>query len=173
MRRVPLALIVMTAALALPPVLGCRAAPRVRPILLGSVDTGPTSVEGVRRQLQGTWELTALEVLSPAGEQVAARASGRLEYDQYGNLSMQGTISDGPVVEASVLNIRGRVIIDPRQRTLKFEDIEARTADAARIDPKLDASLIRYYEFSDDLLRTAVRGADGTTTAVATWRKIR
>ena len=170
MQRLPFVPIV-TAALALPLVLGCQSAPRVRPVKMGPVDTGPTSVEAVRRQLQGTWDLTALEVTSPAGEKVQAHASGRLQYDQYGNLSMQGSISDGPAIEGTVLNISGRVTIDPDQHTLRFQNIEPR--GAAEIDPKLDASLVRYYEFNGDLLRTSVKSATGAATAIATWKKIR
>ena len=46
---------------------GCAAAPRERPIKGGDVDTGPGSVEAVRRQLEGTWDLVSLAVTPKGG----------------------------------------------------------------------------------------------------------
>ena len=138
----------------------------------GSVDTGPSSMEAERRKLQGAWELTSLQVFSPTGEPRAAEASGRLEYDEYGNLTMRGTVRGGPDIDNSVLNVTGRVVIDPVAHALRFQSITARNADERRVDPQLDASLIRYYEFDGDLLKTTVKGPNGATTATATWKRI-
>jgi hypothetical protein len=162
----------VAAALTLPLLAGCESAPRASPVKMGPVDTGSESVEAARRQLQGTWELTALEILSPAGQRTAVQASARLQYDDYGNLSMKGTITGGPAIDPSVLNLSGRVAIDPVAHTLKFEAITAATADERRIDPALDASRVRYYEFAGDLLKTTVKAADGSPTAIATWKRL-
>jgi hypothetical protein len=164
--------IAMTAALALLAASGCKAAPRTRPVEMGPVDTGPASVEAVRRQLQGTWELTGLELFSPTGERIAAEARGRLQYDEFGNLSMQGTITGGPDIDSSVLNLTGRVVVDPVGHTLQFRSVTAATSDEKRLDPQLDARHVRHYEFAGDLLRITIKAADGATTSTATWKKI-
>ncbi len=162
---------VIVAAFALP-VLGCKADPRVRPVKMGPVDTGASSIEAVRRQLKGTWELTSLDLFSPSGEKTSANASGRLQYDEYGNLSMQGTITGAANVDPSVLNLTGRVAIDPQAKTLHITKVDAASADAKRVDPRLDAANVRYYDINGDVLTMTAKNASGATTATATWKKI-
>jgi hypothetical protein len=167
----------IVAAIGLASFIACAETPtstpvKTRPMKAGDVDTGGSSIEAERRRLQGNWELTALQVFSPAGEPLAAQATGRLAYDEYGNLTMRGTVTGGPNVDNSVLNVNGRVVIDPVTHTLRFQSITARSADERRLDPQLDASLVRYYEFDGDLLKTTVKAASGSTTATATWKRV-
>ncbi len=136
------------------------------------MDTGATSVEAVRRQLQGTWELTQLDLYSSSGEAKPTPATGRLQYDEYGNLSMQGTVNGGQDFDSSVLNLSGRVAIDPTTHTFRFTGVTAKSHDEKRVDPQLDGRNVRYYEFVGDLLKTTVKAANGSTTATATWKKI-
>jgi hypothetical protein len=159
-------------AIVLPLAFGCTAAPRVRPVEAGPVDTGAQSVEAARRQLQGTWELVALELYSSTGAKTAAEASGRLQYDEFGNLTMRGTIAGSSDIDPSVLNVSGRIVIDPATRTFRFQDISAPNADQKRIDPQLAASHVRYYEVAGDRLTITVKSASGAPTATATWRRI-
>jgi hypothetical protein len=150
----------------------CESAPRVRPVKMGDVDTGGASVESVRRQLKGSWELASLEVYSPTGEKMTPQASGRLQYDEYGNLSMKGTIEGTATIDPSVLNLTGQVAIDPTKHSFRFVKVAAASADDRRVDPQLDATHTRYYEFIDNLLKTTVKAVDGRTTATATWKRI-
>lgn len=170
MRRMHVSL--LAAALALPLFTGCTAAPRVRPVKMGDVDTGANSVESVRRQLKGTWELVSLDVVSPSGDKTPAQANGRLTFDEYGNLAMRGTITAGPALDPSALNLTGRVTIDPDLHALRIGGVEAANADGKRIDPKLDATNVRYYAFEGDRLTTTVKNPGGATTATATWKKV-
>jgi hypothetical protein len=138
---------------------------------MGPVDAaGINSMESVRRQLEGTWELVSLVVYT-GGQAQPAQAKGRLTYDKYGNMAIAATITGGAQLEPSALNLSGRVTIDPTKKTLVFGGITADSADQRRVDPKLDASHIRYYEFDNDLLKTTTKDAGGTTTAIITWRK--
>jgi len=155
----------------LPLVQGCKAAPRVRPVKAGDVDTGAQSTEAVRRQFLGTWELASLAVTSPSGEATPVDATGRMQYDEFGNLSMRGTITGNQNLDSSVLNVSGRIVIDPVTHTFRFQAVSAPNADARRIDPQLDAAHVRYYEFVGDLLKTTVKDAKGATTATATWKR--
>lgn len=164
-------------AMALTLAVGCAQGPggapvKTKPMRAGDVDTGPGSLEAERRRLQGTWDLMSLQLFSPAGEPVATQATGRLQYDEFGNLSMRGTITGGPDVDKSILNVTGHIVIDPAAHTLKFVSITAPTNDEKRIDPQLAASLTRYYELTGDVLKTTVKAASGATTAVATWKRV-
>ena len=153
------------------PLSACESAPRVRPVKMGDVDTGATSVEAVRRQLKGTWELVTLELVSD-GRKTPLTASGRLQYDEFGNMSMKGTVTGTQQIDDGLLNITGQVAIDPVAHTIRFRAISADTADERRIDPKLDAAHVRYYEFTPAGLTTSLKDAAGATTAVATWKKV-
>ncbi len=169
MHRTTFRLAVATLALL---ICGCESAPRARAVKMGPVDTGASSVESVRRQLKGTWELTALEIYSPTGEKLTPQASGRLEYDEYGNLAMKGTVEGTAAIDPSVLNLTGQVAIDPTARSFRIVKVASASADDRRVDPQLDASHTRYYEFIDNLLKTTLKAADGRTTATATWKRI-
>jgi hypothetical protein len=160
----------VAAMLIAPCLTGCQAAPRVRPVKMGPVDTGINSVESVRRQLEGTWDLVSLVVYS-GGQPQTAQAQGKLTYDKYGNMAITGTITTGPHLEPSELNLSGRVTIDPDKKTLVFGGITSDNADSRRVDPKLDPSHVRYYEFENDLLKTTTKDASGATTATITWKK--
>jgi len=157
--------------LALPCVAACPAAPRARPVKMGPVDTGANSVEAVRRQLQGSWQLVSLEVYSADGQKHTAQATGTLIYDEYGNLALRATISGGDKIEQADLNLTGRLTIDADNHLFRVGGVAADTPDQRRVDPKLDPSHVRYYEFAADLLKTTTKNASGVTTATITWRR--
>jgi len=165
-----LSLVVVTASLLL--LAACESAPRVRPVRMGDVDTGADSMESVRRRLKGTWNLVSLQLFSASGQPTTADASGRLEYDEYGNMSIQAAVKGAPSgFEPTAININGRVAIDPVGHVLSFMDVTARSTDELRVDPKLDASRRRYYEFAGELLKTTVKSESGSPVSVATWKK--
>jgi hypothetical protein len=170
MRRMPL--LALAAALAVPCLTGCPAAPRARPVEAGPVDTGPGSVEWVRRQLKGTWQLVSLDVYTADGQKHTAQAAGTLTYDEYGNLAIRGKITGGEKIEKANLNLTGRATIDPNTHMLRVGGVKADTPDARRLDPKLDPDHVRYYEFDGELLKTTTKNASGVTTATVTWKKV-
>lgn len=160
------------AVLALPFSTGCAGAPRVRPVKMGPAESGLGTIENERRRLKGTWQLMSLEVVPASGEPLAVQAQGVLTYDDYGNLTMKGTVTASAEVDGSALNITGRAVIDPDAHTIRILDVKAPNADAARLDPAFDAKHMRHYEFvGDDLLKTTVKDASGKTTATATWKR--
>jgi hypothetical protein len=163
MRLVAVAVVIGLVALA-----ACQAAPRARPVKMGPTDT---SVESERRKLQGSWDLVSLDVVSPSGEKHAVPATGRMQYDDYGNLAVRGTIQGTDTVDPALLNLTARVTIDPDTHSFKVMSVQSGTADQRRVGPALDANLRRYYEFDGDLLKTTVKDAQGITTAVLTWKR--
>jgi hypothetical protein len=139
---------------------------------MGDVDTGATSVEAVRRQLQGTWDLVTLEVKSPSGALVAVPAKGQLKYDEYGNLTLDGSVTD-PNVDSGVIRMSGRAVIDPTKHMLRLTGMTGTTTSAEQaLDSNIDPAKVRYYEFAGELLKTTAKDANGATTATATWKRI-
>jgi hypothetical protein len=154
---------------------GCwssSSAPRVRPVKGADVDTTATSVESVRRQLQGTWDLVTLEVKAANGALVPVPAKGQLIYDEYGNLKIDGSVSD-PSIDSGVIRMSGRAVIDPTKHMLRLMSMTGTTTSAEQaLDSTIDPAKVRYYEFVGDTLKTTVKDASGATTAAATWKRI-
>ena len=164
--------LLLLALLALPCVAGCPAGPRGRPVKMGPTDTGIGSVESERRRLKGTWQLASLQMLSQAGEMLVVQAQGVLTYDDYGNLTMKGTVTGSTDIDPAALNISGRATIDPDRHTIRILDVTSATPDDRRVDPSIDPKHVRHYEFvNNDELKTTVVNADGKTTASATWKR--
>jgi hypothetical protein len=164
--------LLLLAVVALPCVSACPAAPRARPVKMGPTDTGSGSVESERRRLKGTWQLGSLQMLSQTGEMLIVPAQGVLTYDDYGNLTIRGTITGSTDIDPSVLNLSGRAAIDPDRHTIRILDVTAATPDDKRVDPSIDPKHVRHYEFvNDNELKTTVVNADGKTTASATWKR--
>jgi hypothetical protein len=165
-------LVILLAVVSLPFWAGCAAAPRARPVKMGPAEAGLGTIEDERHRLKGTWQLVSLQVMPASGEPLPVEAQGVLTYDDYGNLTMKGTVTASAQVDPSALNITGRAVIDPDAHTIRILDVKAPDADAARVDPAYDATKVRHYEFvGDDLLKTTVKDASGRTTATATWKR--
>src|SRR6478672_10386082 len=128
--RNPLTPLTCALLLTLPVVTGCQAAPRARPVKMGPVDTGAGSLESVRRQLQGSWDLVSLEVMAAGGTPVKVAATGHLKYDEFGNLSIDGRVTEASTggIDPNVLNMSGRAVIDPDKHMLRFQAVNATTA---------------------------------------------
>jgi len=162
----------LVAAIALPCIAACESAPRVRAVKMGDVTTGGDTIEAVRRQLKGTWELVTLNLVAPTGTKTPVDARGQLQYDEFGNMSMRGTITGSDHIDPSALNLTGQLTIDPVAHSWRIRGVEAGSVDDRLIDPKLDFAHTRYYEFTGTGLTTTVKDGSGTPTAIATWKKI-
>jgi hypothetical protein len=158
--------------------LGCPKAPRQRPIKMGDVNTGTGSLEAVRRQLQGTWDLASFETLSPAGAATKVDADGVLSYDEYGNFAIHGEIRD----EATrakfagrplLLNVEGRAVIDVANHQIRIQNpISSNTAAAPTLaDAGASGDSVREYAFEGDRLLITVKDETDRPTARITWQK--
>ena len=120
----------VTAAIAVTVLSGCAAKARERPLPTTKIDSGPQTVENVRRQLQGTWTLERFEIME-SGVQRVVHAKGQLTYDAFGNLRVEGIPLDPADAAAAsggahpLLNYTGRVVIDPDRQELRLEDAQA------------------------------------------------
>ena len=161
----------LAVAIAVLPLAGCAAAPRTRPVKGADVDAGANSAEAVRRQLQGTWELVALESVPPSGgSRVPIRAAGTLTYDEFGNMTIDARTTDpaAPVaaLEKNMLAFKGRAVIDTARSELKLMDVTGNVNP----DEVLSVDRRRKYEFAAGTLKLSSIDEQGRVTAVSTWR---
>ena len=166
------------AALLIAALTGCAAAPRVRPVKAGPVDSGPQTVASARKYLEGRWVLEAFEIRPPGKAPVALSGTGLLEYDDYGNLRME-IRTDGAAAEAlreagielrdGVLSTEGRAAIDLQNRTLTyFVEGQAVAGGGA-----LAMSRPRHWEVTADVLTLTTRDDDGAPLSVSRWKRSR
>ena len=159
-------------------VAGCAPAPRVRPVKAGPTDTGPGSLEYVRAQLEGSWELVRLEAIGPSGAATPVDASAKLTYDRYGNLSVVGDVTDAKAREAlggrpTLLNLTGRAVIDTSKQLIRILDVESdREVEPTKALDAASLERARYYEFEGDVLKLTVKDQAGNATARLTWKKM-
>ena len=143
----------------------------MRPWEGGAVDAGPGSLEATRRQLAGTWELVSFEAFTGSDQPVQVGATGRMTYDEFGNVSVDGAMEQPDTGRSTLLTLSGRAAIDVEQQRIlildsegnvPFEEVDFATASMDRF---------RYYEFDGDQLIMTVKDDDGQTTARLTWRR--
>jgi hypothetical protein len=156
---------------------GCAGSPsRGRPIPLGPVESGPNSLESVRRQFEGQWDLVSAESYGATGQTVVIKGKGRLTYDAYGNLTVDARFdqgqeqADGSI--AQLLSYKGRAVIDVAASRLVLQDMQKRTESGADAPEGMSTANVRYYAFEGDLLTLTIKDAAGRTTAKTTWRRI-
>lgn len=167
-------LVLVVAALA-PLAAACPSAPRVRPVKAGDVHTGPGSLESVRRELQGTWELVEAIVFDANGKATPRKAEGRLTYDEYGNLTIGAKLADSTQPETSVsglLSYSGRAVIDPAKSQLVLMDLKSRLPSGEAIPTEVSADKVRDYVVAGNTLTLTSKDASGAPTARTTWRKV-
>lgn len=156
--------------------IGCPGANRVRPVKMGDVNTGPGSLESVRRQLEGTWELLSADAIDPKGVASPRKATGTLTYDAFGNVGIAAKLADTEQPASSVsglLAFTGRAVIDTPKSRLVLQDVEKRLPSGEALPAEVSADKVRYYSFEGDTLTLTVKDAQGVTTARTTWRKVR
>ena len=163
----------MTGSMALA---GCAASPRQRPIQGGPVNTGAGSLEHTRRQLEGTWTLTKLEVPNAAGTLVPVRAKAQLSYDAFGNLAMKGVLEEplpgqATITDAPALVYSGRAVINTQQSELQLLGIDTSVRPDPTIEAAVAASSRRKYTLSDHELVITTVDAGGRTMLRATYTK--
>lgn len=154
--------------------LSCKSSPSQKNIGLGPVDTGPGSVEYVRRQLTGTWTLQKFETVDAAGQFHEVKANATLTYDPYGNMKVSGTLLE-PLPGQSqqemqaMLSYSGRIVIDTAKHEFKLQAQEG-TSDPA-LQPSVGAQMARKYEITPELLTITFVDAQGKTTARTIFKR--
>jgi hypothetical protein len=156
---------------------GCAGSPeRGRPIPLGPVESGPNSLEAVRRVFEGSWDLVSAESYGATGQPVAIKGKGRLTYDAYANLTIDARFDEGQEQTdgsiAKLLSYKGRAVIDVAASRLVLQDMQKRSESGAEAPDGMSTANVRYYSFDGDLLTLTIKDAAGKTTAKTVWRRI-
>jgi hypothetical protein len=156
----------------------CAAQQRTRPVRMGDVDTGPGTLESVRRQFEGTWGIEKVEVPDAKGTLVPVQVKGGMKMDAFGNLEVRGAL-DGPLpggVAApgvQLIEYGGRLVIDVQKSVFRLMAPEASAPIDKALLERLDPKLERKYEFlAPDQLRISTLGPSGAPTIVTTFRKV-
>lgn len=171
MRDVVNVLVVVGAVTSAALLSGCAAAPRQRPVKMGSVDTGSGSLEATRRQMEGRWTLSSLEVVDASGKRRPVSATGQLTYDAYSNLTISGVIQEPALQDSLAIDFTGRVVLDPAKKQYYPIDLTTeRPVSASAIAP-VSPDKIRQYDITGDTLTVTYLDAAGKPTAVAVWKR--
>ena len=153
---------------------GCAAAPRVRPVKMGPVDTGSGSVEAARRQLQGVWDLVSLDTFpTPGGAAVPVKAQAVLSYDEYGNLQMKGRLLEqtgNDRVSAAFLHYSGRAVVDVTKQQLQLMSVSGPATEGGLPD-EVAFDQVRKYSIDGEMLKVSTIDANGGITATAVWKR--
>lgn len=154
--------------------LSCKSSPSQKNIGLGPVDTGPGSVEYVRRQLTGTWTLQKFEVADAAGQFREIKANATLTYDPYGNVKVSGALLEPLPGQQQqelqpMLSYSGRIVIDTQKHEFRLQGQEGQ-ADPS-LQPSIGAQMVRRYEITPEILTVTYVDAQGKTTARTIFKR--
>ncbi len=152
-------------------VTGCAAGPRSRPIPTQPIDTLEGSLQSVRRQFAGAWDLVTYETLD-TGTSVLVPATGQILCDEFGNIEFVGEIdrtAEAGIVET--LNGAGRLAIDVPMQRFMILDLEGNLNLGQDEFAAAPADRFRYYEFDGDELLITVKDESDRTTANVTYRR--
>jgi hypothetical protein len=164
----------------------CAASPRQRPVSAGPVASGPETLEGVRKRLEGTWTLQSLTVASFEGQPLSIGAQGRMTLDGFGNLQLNYDVTDDGLAQLAragiampSTNIRtdGRVAIDAQSHQIVYVDPASagKPFAADLVDMRRNPFAIhhrRHFQFNDDgTLTLSTRYDTGKDAAVGKWKK--
>ncbi len=176
----------MAIALILAGTAACAPAPTGRPYRTSPVASGPETMEFVRKQLEGSWTLVSLAVQNASGARATPTATGRLQWDGFGNLKIEYFLSDPGLKALEAIGVRppnpvivteGRAAINTQDKAIQYVPLDA---PSRALDPKLAEARanpfalerLRYYVFeADGTLTLSTRHDNGQDAAVSRWKK--
>jgi hypothetical protein len=142
------------------------------------VDTGAGTLSSARKFLQGTWALESFQVYPPGKPPVTLKGSGRLVYDDFGNLRMEIRADEqsADVLRAAGIDIRdglistdGRTAIDLQNRTLTY----VLEGQAPLIRGPLSMERPRHWVVEGDTLTLTTKDDAGQPLSVGRWTRSR
>ena len=148
---------------------GCASAPRDVPLRTSSVSSGLGSLEYVRRQLEGAWDIERYEWNDEDNNTTTQGAEGTMTLDEFGNLSVSGLIRGLNNDPDQEVDYTGRIVIDTVNESFRLQDIVDRAL--ADLSDSFDPELSRYYAFDGDTLRLSIRDRNGRETATTIWTR--
>ena len=145
------------------------------------IDTGPGSLTAARKYLEGRWGLESFEVRPPGKPPIMLKGSGVLNYDDFGNLTMdiradQAT-SDllraaGIEIRDGVISTKGRTAIDLQKHTLTYF-LEGQRSGYVTGGGPLAPSRPRHWEVTEDVLTLTTKDDAGAPLSISRWKKVK
>ena len=145
------------------------------------VDTGPGSLTAARKYLEGRWGLESFEVRPPGKPPIMLKGSGVLNYDDFGNLTMEiradQATSDllraaGIEIRDGVISTKGRTAIDLQNRTLTYF-LEGQRSGYVTGGGPLAPNRPRHWEVTEDVLTLTTKDDAGAPLSISRWRKVK
>jgi len=159
--------------------MACAASPRQRPISAGPVDTGPGTLTAARKFLEGRWILESFVVNPPGKAPITLKGTGVLNYDDFGNLTMQVKADEassdllrasGIVIPDGVISTTGRTVLDMQNRTLTYV-LEGQPGSMRTGGGPLATNRPRHWVVDADILTLTTRDDSGAPASVSRWKK--
>jgi hypothetical protein len=140
---------------------------------------GGGSVAAARKFLEGRWFNESFEVLPPGKPPIRLKGSGVLNYDDFGNLTMEvradQASSDllraaGINIKDGVISTQGRTVIDLQNRTLTYF-LEGQRSSYATGGGPLALNRPRHWEVNGDVLTLTTKDDLGAPLSISRWKK--
>jgi hypothetical protein len=153
---------------------GCKSAPRQRPVKGGDVDEGAGTIKSARKFLEGRWNLESFEVYPPGKAPISVKGTGTLSYDDFGNLKIDirtdektsdALRSAGIDIRDGVISSEGRTAVDMQNHTLTY------IVPGQGGPGPLSLSRPRHWEVAQDLLTVTTKDDAGKPLSVGKWRR--
>jgi hypothetical protein len=176
MRRVDRVWKVAVVAALIAAAAACQASPRQRPLDIGPVES---KLPDARKFLEGRWALESFEVRPPGKTPILLKGSGVLNYDDFGNLSMDiradQASSDllraaGIDIRDGVISTKGRTVIDLPNRTLTYF-LEGQPPSTVTGGGPLATNRPRHWEVTADVLTLTTRDDSGAPFSISRWKR--
>jgi hypothetical protein len=139
------------------------------------------SLTAARKYLEGRWGLESFEVRPPGKPPIMLKGSGTLNYDDFGNLTMEirADQASSDLLRAAGINIRdgvisttGRTVIDLQNRTLTYF-LEGQRSSFETGGGPLALNRKRHWEVAEDVLTLTTKDDAGTPLSIGRWRKVK
>ena len=137
------------------------------------------SLTAARKYLEGRWGLESFEVRPPGKPPIMLKGSGVLNYDDFGNLTMEirAPQETTDLLRAAGLNIRdgvvstkGRTVIDVPNKTLTYF-LEGQRSSFETGGGPLALNRKRHWEVTEDVLTLTTKADDGTPLSISRWKR--
>jgi hypothetical protein len=145
------------------------------------IDQGPGSLTAARKYLEGRWGLESFEVRPPGKPPIMLKGMGVLNYDDFGNLTMEirtdQATSDllraaGIEIRDGVISTKGRTAIDLQKHTLTYF-IEGQRSGYVTGGGPLAPGRPRHWEVTEDVLTLTTKDDAGAPLSIGRWRRVK
>ena len=147
----------------------------VLPFVGGVAARQGDTVAAVKQQFAGNYELVSFRSFGPNGEISDNPYVARIMYDELGNMAANGMPRDLPdrSPDADGRRQRGGFAYFGTFDVNVNQGYVVHQVVGSPMAPQwVGQGLVRYYEFSENLLRLSLKNDEGRITGTLTWRRL-